>query len=191
MSINEEKNALRKNVKTVRTSIENKALLSEMIAEKLFSLECYKNCKNLFAYFSYPQEVSTRLIIEKALFDGKRVALPRCEGEHEMSFYYIESDRDLEEGTFKGIFEPKETAEKAFSNEETLILVPALAFGKNGSRLGHGKGYYDRFLALNKGTAAGLCFEKLLFSSLPEDGFDRRVSLIITEKEIIFSNKTF
>lgn len=189
MSIDEEKSLLRKNIKTVRSSIKNKENLSRIIGEKLFSLDCYKNCENLFAYFSYQQEVSTKLIIEKAILDGKKVAFPRCESEHEMSFYYAESLSELEKGKFQGIFEPKETKEKAFSNEKTLILVPALAFGKNGSRLGHGKGYYDRFLALSKGISAGLCFEKLLFSALPEDDFDRRVSLIITENEIIRTEK--
>ncbi len=189
MSIDEEKNLLRKNVKAVRSSIENKENLSKIIGEKLFSLDCYKSCENLFAYFSYPQEVSTKLIIEKAILDGKKVALPRCESEHEMSFYYTESLSELEKGKFQGIFEPKKTKEKAFSNEKSLILVPALAFGKNGSRLGHGKGYYDRFLALSKGISVGLCFEKLLFSSLPEGRFDKRVSLIITENKIIRTEK--
>ncbi len=185
MSINEEKERFRKTAKAVRASIENKEETSEQIAKKLFSLECYKNCESLFAYFSYPQEVSTKRIIEKALFDGKKVALPRCESESKMSFYYIESDSVLENGKFKGILEPKETGEKAFFCKNALILVPALAFGKNGSRLGHGKGFYDRFLPSFKGERIGLCFSKLLFDSLPEDEFDLRVSLVITENEII------
>ena len=185
MNINEEKNRLRKNAKAIRSSLENKEDLSGEIAKKLFSLDCYKNCESLFAYYSYPQEVSTKRIIEKAFFDGKRIALPRCESESEMSFYYIESDSVLEAGKFKGIFEPSKNAEKAAANEKTLVLVPALAFGKDGSRLGHGKGFYDRFLAFFKGETVGLCFSKLLFGSLPEDEFDRRTSLVITENEII------
>lgn len=190
MNVDEEKNRLRKAAKAVRASIEKKEETSEKIAQKLFSLEEYKNCTGLFAYFSYPGEVSTKHIIEKALSDGKKVALPRCETESEMNFYYAENISSLESGKFKGILEPGKTAEKASANEKTLILVPALAFGKNGSRLGHGKGYYDRFLSKSEGKTAGLCFEKLLFPSLPEDGFDRRVSLIVTENEIIRTEKT-
>lgn len=190
MNINAQKNHLRKEAKEKRSSVENKEELSEKIGEKLFSLESYKNCKKLFAYFSYPQEVSTKRIIEKALADGKKVALPRCENENKMTYYYIESETELEEGNFNGILEPKPNGEKAFPDEETLVIVPALAFGKDGSRLGHGMGFYDRFLARGNFKTVGLCFGKLLFSALPEDEFDRRVSLVITENEIICAEKT-
>lgn len=190
MNINAQKNRLRKEAKEKRSSVENKEELSEKIGEKLFSLESYKNCKKLFAYFSYPQEVSTKRIIEKALTDGKKVALPRCENENKMTYYYIESETELEEGNFNGILEPKPNGEKAFPDEETLVIVPALAFGKDGSRLGHGMGFYDRFLARGNFKTVGLCFGKLLFSALPEDEFDRRVSLVITENEIICAEKT-
>ncbi len=190
MNINEQKNHLRKEAKEKRSSVENKEELSEKIGAKLFSLESYKSCKKLFAYFSYPQEVSTKRIIEKALTDGKKVALPRCENENKMTYYYIESETELEEGNFNGILEPKPNGEKAFPDEETLVIVPALAFGKDGSRLGHGRGFYDRFLARGNFKTAGLCFGKLLFSALPEDEFDRRVSLVITENEIICAEKT-
>ena len=190
MNINAQKNLLRKEAKEKRSSVENKEELSEKIGENLFSLESYKNCKKLFAYFSYPQEVSTKRIIEKALADGKKVALPRCENENKMTYYYIESETELEEGNFNGILEPKPNGEKAFPDEETLVIVPALAFGKDGSRLGHGMGFYDRFLARGNFKTVGLCFGKLLFSALPEDEFDRRVSLVITENEIICAEKT-
>lgn len=190
MNINAQKRRLRKEAKEKRSSVEKKEELSEKIGEKLFSLESYKNCKKLFAYFSYPQEVSTKRIIEKALKDGKRVALPRCESENKMTYYYIESETELEEGNFNGILEPKKNGEKAFPDEETLVIVPALAFGKDGSRLGHGMGFYDRFLARGNFKTVGLCFGKLLFPALPEDEFDRRVSLVITENEIICAEKT-
>lgn len=190
MNINAQKNRLRKEAKEKRFSVENKEELSEKIGENLFSLESYKSCKKLFAYFSYPQEVSTKRIIEKALTDGKKVALPRCENENKMTYYYIESETELEEGNFNGILEPKPNGEKAFPDEETLVIVPALAFGKDGSRLGHGMGFYDRFLARGNFKTVGLCFGKLLFSALPEDEFDRRVSLVITENEIICAEKT-
>ncbi len=185
MSTDEEKERFRQTAKAVRASIENKKDASEQIAKKLFSLDCYKNCESIFAYFSYPQEVSTRQIVEKAISDGKRLALPRCESEGKMSFYYTENDSVLESGKFKGILEPKKTCEKAEPNAKALMLVPALAFGKNGSRLGHGKGFYDRFLPFFNGETIGLCFSRLLFDSLPENEFDRRVSLVITENEII------
>lgn len=185
VSINAQKALLRKEALKIRSSVHEKEALSKKIAERLFSLDEFKNCSSVFAYYSYPQEVSTKLIIEKAFLDEKKLALPRCEGEHEMSFYYVKNLFELESGKFGGILEPKESAEKAVPDEKTLFIVPALAFGKNGSRLGHGKGYYDRFLSASKGETVGLCFGSLLFEALPEDGFDRRVSFVITENETI------
>lgn len=184
MQLIEEKERLRKKASELRTSVENKEALSRIIAQKLFSLDDYVTCEKVFAYFSYSQEVQTKLIIEKSLGDGKRVALPRCESQGKMSFHYLESSDSLEAGSFKGILEPKESSEKAEADEKTLVIVPALAFGRDGTRLGHGMGYYDRFLSSFKGKAVGLCFGKCLFETLPQDRFDFPVPIIITENEI-------
>ena len=189
MQIKEEKQKLRKKAAALRSSVGAKDALSRKIAEKLFSLDVYLSCEKVFAYFSYSQEVQTEFIIEKALADGKKVALPRCESSGAMSFYYIESAAGLEKGTFKGILEPKANAEKAEADEKTLVIVPALAYGRDGTRLGHGMGYYDRFLSVCRGKTIGLCFEKCLFKTLPQDGFDRPVSVIITENEILSGSK--
>ena len=189
MQINKEKQKLRKKTAALRSSVGDKDVLSRKIAEKLFSLDAYLSCEKVFAYFSYSQEVQTEFIIEKALADGKKVALPRCESSGAMSFYYIESAAGLEKGAFKGILEPKANAEKAEADEKTLVIVPALAYGRDGTRLGHGMGYYDRFLSVCRGKTIGLCFEKCLFKTLPQDGFDRPVSVIITENEILSGSK--
>ena len=123
MQINKEKQKLRKKAAALRSSVGAKDALSRKIAEKLFSLDVYLSCEKVFAYFSYSQEVQTEFIIEKALADGKKVALPRCESSGAMSFYYIESAAGLEKGTFKGILEPKANAEKAEADEKTLVIA--------------------------------------------------------------------
>ena len=185
--MNVEKNALRKLFKEKAVLLENKNELSERIALRLSGLCEYRNCSSVFAYFPLSWEVSTIPIIERAIKDGKRVALPRCnEKGNEMRFYYFSGFDELENGRFKGIFEPKKTLEEAVADESTLCLVPALAFGENGSRLGKGMGFYDRFLSSFKGKTAGLCFESCLAVSLPETELDRRVQLIITENKTLF-----
>lgn len=185
MQIKKEKALLRKRAKSLRSSVENRELLSGKIAERLFSLEAYLSCGSVFAYYSYGSEVETRLIIEKALSDGKKVALPRCEADGKMSFCFFKSFSELENGLFKGILEPKEKSEMAEADEKTLLIVPALAFGKDKTRLGHGMGCYDRFLSGFNGTSAGLCFEKCLFETLPQEETDRTVSLVVTENRVI------
>lgn len=105
-----------------------------------------------------------------------------------MHFFLTEKESELEVGRFKGIFEPKKGLTQAQATEKTLILVPALAYGRNGSRLGKGMGFYDRFLAESKGVPVGLCFEENLAEALPETVLDRRVEIIITENETLFIN---
>lgn len=184
--MSEEKAALRKLYKEKAELIQNREGLSAKIAERLFALDEYKDCPLIFAYFSLPTEVSTKLIFEKAKNDGKKIALPRCEeAGNKMSFFPFESEDDLSNGRFGSILEPK-GAEPVFAQESTLLLVPALAFGKNGSRLGRGMGFYDRFLSSFKGKTVGLCFEECLSQALPEEDFDRRVRIIITENETLF-----
>ncbi|MFA6876764.1 MAG: 5-formyltetrahydrofolate cyclo-ligase, partial [Parabacteroides sp.] len=52
-------------------------------------------------------------------------------------------------------------------------------------RLGRGKGYYDRLLSALKASSVGLCFDFQLKDQIPVEPFDRKVDLVITEKEVI------
>ena len=66
-----------------------------------------------------------------------------------------------------------------------MIVVPGIAFDRNRNRLGRGKGYYDRLLSDLKASAVGLCFDFQLKDQIPVEPFDKKVDLVITEKEII------
>ena len=63
--------------------------------------------------------------------------------------------------------------------------MPGIAFDRQGYRLGYGKGYYDRFLAVFSGTAAGLCFRELALERLPRGPQDRRVDVLVTEAGVL------
>lgn len=185
--MNGKKATLRKFFKEKAAMIKNKDERSEKIAIRLFELTEYKNCNCIFAYYSLASEVSTRAIITQSKNCGKKTALPRCaEFGNEMSFYFTEDENALFEGRFKGIYEPPDDFQKAQSDESTLLLVPALAYGRNGSRLGKGMGFYDRFLSSFAGKSVGLCFEDCLENALPETAFDKRVQIIITENETLY-----
>ena len=72
-------------------------------------------------------------------------------------------------------------------NEQLLpdvVLVPGLAFTKNGHRLGRGKGCYDRFLSNYQGVAIGLCFEEQIVKNVFNEAHDEQMNFIITEKNI-------
>ena len=102
-------------------------------------------------------------MLEQALRDGKKVAVPKVYGE-EMKFLYLDDLTQVEKG-YAGIPEP--IADEPVADDETaLVLMPGLAFDPQGHRIGYGGGFYDKFLAAepNHPTLA-LCYE---FQMLPE-----------------------
>ena len=65
--------------------------------------------------------------------------------------------------------------------EPDLILVPCVAASPGGIRLGHGAGYYDRFLSGRGGEKVCLCFRALLRADLPAEDTDVITDLVITD----------
>lgn len=62
------------------------------------------------------------------------------------------------------------------------VLTPGLAFGLDGSRLGRGKGFYDRYFSKNKCHRIGLCYKEQLEKKIATDDHDEKVDTIITDK---------
>lgn len=181
------KTRLRKEYRSKRTALtpEEKEQRDEAIARAVRSLWQYRRNDWLLIYVSTPIEVDTHRIIERALADGKRVAVPRCVPDsREMEFYEIHSPADLEPGSF-GVLEPlprEETLLKDLSRG--LCVIPAFCYDFSGYRLGYGKGYYDRFLARFGGNMIGICYSDCIRHHLPHGRFDRAVELVVTERFI-------
>lgn len=131
---------------------------SEKICDIFLSSDIYKNSQLICAFCSLPNEIETMPIIEQAMRDGKRVALPRVIPKTcDMDFYLIENSRAFSEQVISGeygIREPCACLEKVSVSDiksHAVFLVPGLAFTKNGARLGKGMSFYDRyFLRLAK-----------------------------------------
>ncbi len=183
----QEKNALRKKHILIRKELdyEEKKSCDLEIAMKFLNSSEYKTHNKILAYVSSDIEVDTRLIIDKALKDGKELCVPRCVPKTNiMNFYKINSFDDLKIGNFK-ILEPKEYCVKENKLDNSLCIVPALSYDLSGYRLGYGKGFYDRFLSNYCGKKIGLCYQNCITDKLCNDEFDVPVDFIITEKEII------
>ena len=149
----------RKRARTEEESIARSEALGVLFAQS----EAYKAAKTIYGYLPYNQEVRTVPMLEQALKDGKRVAVPKVYGD-EMKFLYLDDLTKVEKG-YAGIPEP--IADEPVADDETaLVLMPGLAFDPQGHRIGYGGGFYDRFLAAepNHPTLA-LCYE---FQMLPE-----------------------
>ena len=182
--IKENKRLLRKKYKVIRDLVADKKKLSDDISLLALGSEFYKNAETVLVYSSSASEADTTMIINKALADNKRVALPKCSDKNgNMKFYYIESLWDLAEGMYE-ISEPVTDKEASSFGENSLCFVPGLSFDREGFRLGYGKGYYDRFLMNFPGKTAGLCYEECLADFLPRDEFDIKVDFIITNTKI-------
>ena len=63
-----------------------------------------------------------------------------------------------------------------------LVVVPGLAFGRRGRRLGYGKGYYDRLLARSPAVRAGLCYAAQVFPEVPAGLRDAVMDFVVTEE---------
>jgi len=150
---------------------------SRILGEKFAASEAYKSAKTIYGYLPYNQEVRTVPMLQRALLDGKRVAVPKVYGE-EMKFIYLDDFSQIEKG-YAGIPEP--VADGPFADDPTaLVLMPGLAFDPQGHRVGYGGGFYDRFLAAepNHPTLA-LCYDFQVLPQLETEAFDIPVDTVL------------
>ena len=151
--------------------------LSAALAEKFYATEQYRQAKTIYGYLPYNQEVRTVPMLERALADGKRVAVPKVYGD-EMKFIYM-TDLSLVEKSDMGIPEP--VADEPVAEDPTaLVLMPGLAFTKNGDRMGYGGGFYDKYLSREPGhPTVALCYAFQIVESLPTQDHDIPVDVVL------------
>ena len=150
---------------------------SQKLAELFLATEQYRGAKTVYGYLPYNQEVRTVPILEQALADGKRVAVPKIYGD-EMKFVYLTDLNRVAASNF-GIPEP--VADEPVADDPTaLVLMPGLVFDKEGHRIGYGGGYYDKFLAEESAhPTVALCYEFQIVEQLPTEEFDIPVDLVL------------
>ena len=150
---------------------------SQKLAELFLKTEQYRHAKTLYGYLPYNQEVRTVPILEQALADGKKVAVPKIYGD-EMRFIYLPDLSQVEKG-YSGIPEP--VADGPEGDDPTaLVLMPGIAFDEEGHRIGYGGGYYDKFLAKEPDhPTVALCYEFQMFPHLDVEEHDIPVNLVL------------
>ena len=116
-------------------------------------------------------------MLEQALRDGKRVAVPKCYGD-EMKFIYLDDLSAVAEG-YAGIPEP--IADGPVAEDQTaLVLMPGLAFDPEGHRIGYGGGFYDKFLASEpEHPTLALCYDFQIVDHLETESFDIPVDAVL------------
>ena len=192
-----EKELLRKEIraKLNATSEEYRRDASSAIALNVLTLPEVRDCKTILAYFSVGKEPATLALISKLLEAGKRVCLPLCvdlddEGHRTgtvdaMEARVIKSFDDLVPGAY-GIPEPAAHTEMMPPEYMDLIILPCLSCDRDCNRIGHGAGYYDKYLSKVRSDCftLAMCFEEILCEEIPTEPHDRPVDAVITEKQI-------
>ena len=184
-----EKQRLREERLAVREALseQERAVLDDCITQKLLATSEYAEATTVLTYVSVSSEVSTRMFIERALRDGKTVAVPRCLPGHCLEFVAIASLEQLVAAPFN-LLEPAKELPALTEDQKnnSICIVPALLVDTKGYRLGYGAGFYDRFLSTYPGKKICLAYQQNLSrTTLPHTAFDVAVDVVITESEVL------
>jgi 5-formyltetrahydrofolate cyclo-ligase len=156
--------------------------IGEAAAAALVSSALWTKAESVFCYRGVRREPDTRIILARALSDGKRLYLPRCipDRDGEMEAVRVGALDEIKRQP-SGLWEPigEETARP---QEIALALLPCLAATPQGARLGHGGGYYDRFLAEFCGTSVIFAPEAAVIAEIPTGCHDRAADWLLTER---------
>lgn len=181
------KDELRKEIRTQRPHWTHEEYLrasSEVIAA-LTQYPGWGCWHTVMLYSSLPSEPYTKDIINTLYSQGLHVLLPKVLNDTQMEFRMYQGEAHSHTGSF-GITEPTTPKVNKFDDVQ-LIIIPGMAFDKQGYRLGRGKGYYDRFLStLPKHiTKLGICFDYQLRKTIPHDNYDMRMDAVISGNHLI------
>jgi 5-formyltetrahydrofolate cyclo-ligase len=174
-----DKQTLRRQIREQKRAMTEAQIVaaSEKLGELFAAAELYRQAKTIYGYLPYNQEVRTVPMLQQAVADGKRVAVPKCYGD-EMRFIYLEDLSQVASG-YCGIPEP--IADEPVADDPTaLVLMPGLAFTERGDRMGYGGGFYDKFLAAepNHPTLA-LCYAFQMVDFIPTEEYDIPVDCVL------------
>ena len=170
------------------------------IMEHINGMTMYIACERLM-------EVDTSTLLEYAFTKNIDVYLPRVL-DSDSNMHFLKTHRN---DTYNivppfGIHEPTEYMQDGVTKREDVceqretpldvMIVPGLAFGEGGERLGRGGGYYDTFIATyirkkkKKPLLVGVAFDEQIVKDIPMDVHDYHMDIIVTPSKVYHRNKT-
>ncbi len=174
-----DKKELRRGIRERKRAMTEEEIVtrSAALGKAFAASELYRKAETIYGYLPYNQEVRTVPMLEQALLDGKKVAVPKVIGD-EMVFIYLTDLTQVEKG-YAGIPEP--IANEPVAHDETaLVLMPGLAFDREGHRIGYGGGFYDRFLEKEpEHPTLALCYEFQMLEHLETEAHDIPVDCVL------------
>jgi 5-formyltetrahydrofolate cyclo-ligase len=189
------KQALRQRIIAAREKLPapERLRLSRAVIESVCNLTAYRQAHTVLGYLNFGSELASELWVLRAFSDGKKVLLPRVNrASKHLDLYQV---RDLHHEVapgFQGIREP--ITERCIKEEALgtadFILLPGVAFTREGARLGYGGGFYDKLLAHmphQPALVAG-AFSLQVVQEIPQEKTDRKVEWLVTEDGTIRCN---
>jgi len=193
-SLVERKAKLRREAYDARNAQANKDDVSKAIVERFIALREYAAANTAMWYLDVRSEVRTRHQLGDALRSGKKIVVPYCtvddSGANKLGLWHLTSTDELVVGTWSILEPPRERwgdpRKEVDPRELDLVMVPGVAFTRDGARMGNGKGYYDRLLDRVRPEAPliALAYECQLFTDLPVSPHDVYMDKVITEKAV-------
>lgn len=183
------KKAIREQAHAARNAQPDKDEVSKRICARLVESPEYQRARVVMYYVDVRSEVRTRGSLPDALGHGKKIVVPYCV-DGELELFHLESMDELAVGMYR-ILEPKNelrsiAAKRPAVTDLDLVVVPGVAFSRDGARMGHGFGYYDKLLhkARPDTPLVALAFECQLFDGIPTESHDVFMDRVITEAAV-------
>jgi 5-formyltetrahydrofolate cyclo-ligase len=195
MSIQTRKQALRQSIIAAREKLpaSENGRLSRAVIGSICNLPAYRQAQTVLAYLNFGAELATELWVEQALAENKRVLLPRVnKASKHLDLYQV---RDLRHDVAPGLWGIREPVVERCIKEDALgtvdfILLPGVAFTREGGRLGYGGGFYDKLLARipHRPALVAGAFALQVVQEIPLESTDRKVEWLVTENETLRCN---
>ena len=181
-----EKAAWRERFRAARRAMTEaeRAAASRAVCARILALPEVEAARVVHAFWPLPDEVDLRPALEALRGRGATVALPAVAGPRRLEHRAFEGADALVPGPW-GLREPAPSAPPVDTRALDVVLVPGLAFGRDGSRLGYGGGFYDAFLTGTPATRVGVCVAAALVDGVPTEPHDARMDAVVTDAAVL------
>ena len=185
----EAKKALRASVLATRAAMPaaQRISLSADVIERVRTLPVYRHAASVMTYMSFDTELDTHGFFDSLLRDGKMATLPRIDRTtKQLSVHRVSGPVDLVSGVW-GIQEPRADLPVVPISDIDMVLMPGVAFDRQGNRLGYGAGFYDRLLSTagRRPVRVVAAFDEQVVDAVPHDETDQCIHLLVTPTQTI------
>ncbi len=192
--LRERKQQMRRAAYDARNAQEDKGRVSELAIARFVELAEYRQAQTAMWYIDCRSELRTKHALPAALASGKRIVVPYCtvdeQGDNKLGLWHLENMDELVVGTWKILEPPRERwgepGKEVEPGELDIVMVPGVAFSREGARMGNGQGYYDRLLQRVRQDCplVAVCYESQLFDDLIVGPHDVFMDKVVTENAV-------